>query len=187
MTNIKTILRQRIYHYLYYGRLVYNTDSLFHPFHIWWILQIWLSLTEKEEHDFLKGICLAALSADRKNVKFVAAVDENGKLIAGEYGGQFFKNINNTAMIKSSIFYLHYLIPALRQNEVRKDCPSQDPTKDNNMFHLTKLQDLGDNVYLVVTQLTEKKDRYLCMYMECYPSSKIMTYGQIISKISNSF
>ena len=60
-------------------------------------------------------------------------------------------------MIKSSIFHLHYLIPALRQNEVRKDCPSQDPTRDNNMFHLTKLQDLGDNVYLVVTQLTEKK------------------------------
>lgn len=130
---------------------------------------------------------MAALSADRKNVKFAAVLDENGRLLAGEYGGQFFKNINNTAMIKSSIFYLHYLIPALRRKEVRKDCSSQDPTKDNNMFHLTKLQDLGDNVYLVVTQLTEKKDRYLCMYLECYPSSKIMTYGQIISKISNSF
>ena len=145
-------------------------------------------MTEKKEHDFLKEVCLAALSADRKNIKFVAAVDETGKLIAGEYNRrQFFQNVNNTVTIKSSIFYLHYLIPALKQKEVRKDCSSQDPTKNNNMFHLTKLQDLGDNVYLVVTQLTEKKDRYLCMYLECYPSSKIMTYGQIISKISNSF
>jgi hypothetical protein len=144
-------------------------------------------LTEKERN-FLKEICLAALSADKQNVMFVAAVDNNGKLLAAEYNRrQFFKNINNTAMIKSSIFYLHYLIPALRQKEVRKYCSSQDPTKNNNMFHLTKLQDLGDNIYLVVTQLTEKKDRYLCMYLECYPSSKIMTYGQIISKMSNTF
>ena len=128
-------------------------------------------MTEKE-HNFLKEICLNALSAD-KNVGFVAVVDNKGKLLAGEYNRrQFFKNINNTVMIKSSIFYLHYLIPVLRQQEVRNDCSSQDLTKDNNMFHLTKLQDLGDNVYLVVTQLTEKKDRYLCMYMECYPSSK---------------
>lgn len=148
---------------------------------------LWLSLPEKEEHGFLKEICFAALSADKKEVKFAAVLDENGKLFAAEYNKrQFFKNTNNTMMIKSSIFYLHYLILVLRQHKVRNDCASREITKDNNMSYL-KLQDLGDNIYLVVTQLTEKKDRYLCMYLECYPSSKIMTYGQIISKISNTF
>ena len=87
-------------------------------------------------------------------------------------------------MIKSSIFYLHYLIPALRQQEVRINYSSQDIPHDNNMFHL-KLEDLGNNVYLVVTALTEEKDRYLCMYVEHYPSSKMMSYGQMISKKRN--
>jgi hypothetical protein len=142
-----------------------------------------LTEEEEEEYNLLKEICLAALSADKKNVKFAAAVDGSGKLLAGEYNRrQFFKNINNTVMIKSSIFYLHCLIPALKQT----NCSSH--LTNNKTFHL-KLEDLGDNAYLLVTQLTdkEKKDRYLCMYLECYPSSKIMTYGQIISKISNTF
>ena len=137
-------------------------------------------MTEKERN-FLKEICLAALSADKQNVMFVAAVDNNGKLLAAEYNRrQFFNNNNNTVMIKSSIFYLHYLIPTIKQT----NCSSH--LTNNKTFHL-KLEDLGDNVYLLVTQLTEKKDRYLCMYLECYPSSKIMTYGQIISKLSNTF
>jgi hypothetical protein len=142
-------------------------------------------LTEKERN-FLKEICLAALSADKQNVMFVAAVDNNGKLLAAEYNRrQFFKNINNTVMIKSSIFYLHCLIPAIKQQQFRTDCSSLDSTHDN-MFRL-KLEDLGNSVYLVVTALTEKKDRLLCMYVESFPSSKVMSYGQIISKISNAF
>jgi hypothetical protein len=54
------------------------------------------------------------------------------------------------------------------------------------MFHF-KLEDLGNNVYLLVAALTEKKDRYLCMYVESYPSPKIISYGQIISKMSRTF
>jgi hypothetical protein len=53
-------------------------------------------------------------------------------------------------MIKSSIFYLHYLIPAIKQT----NCSSH--LTNNKTFHL-KLENLGDNVYLLVTQLTEKK------------------------------
>jgi hypothetical protein len=60
--------------------------------------QLRLVLAE-EEYNFLREICLAALSADKKNIKFVAAVDENGKLLVGEYNkNQFFKN--NTVLIK---------------------------------------------------------------------------------------
>ena len=77
-------------------------------------------------------------------------------------------------MIKSSIFHLHYLIPALRQQEARTDCSSVDISNNKNMFH-TKLEELGNNVYLVVTALADKKDTYfcVCMYVESYPSSKI--------------
>lgn len=147
--------------------------------------QLRLVLAE-EEYNFLREICLAALSADKKNLKFVAAVDENGKLLVGEYNkSQFFKN-NNTVLIKSSIFYLHYLIPAIKQ-QCKTDCSSfHNLIYNNNMFHF-KLEDLGNNVYLLVTVLTEKKDRYLCMYVESYPSPKIISYGQIISKMSRTF
>lgn len=147
--------------------------------------QLRLVLAE-EEYNFLREICLAALSADKKNLKFVAAVDENGKLLVGEYNkSQFFKN-NNTVLIKSSIFYLHYLIPAIKQ-QCKTDCSSfHNLIYNNKMFHF-KLEDLGNNVYLLVTVLTEKKDRYLCMYVESYPSPKIISYGQIISKMSRTF
>ena len=129
---------------------------------------------------------MAALSADKQNVMFVAAVDNNGKLLAAEYNRrQFFKNINNTVMVKSSIFYLHCLIPAIKQQQFRTDCSPRHITHDN-MFCL-KLEDLGNSVYLVVTALTEKKDRLLCMYVESFPSLKVISYGQIISKISNAF
>jgi hypothetical protein len=146
--------------------------------------QLRLVLAE-EEYNFLREICLAALSADKKNIKFVAAVDENGKLLVGEYNkNQFFKN--NTVLIKSSIFYLHYLIPAIKQ-QCKTDCSSfRNLIYNNKMFHF-KLEDLGSNVYLLVTVLTEKKDRYLCMYVESYPSPKIISYGQIISKMSKTF
>jgi hypothetical protein len=140
----------------------------------------------KKERNFLKEICLAALSADKQKVMFVAAIDDNGKLLAAEYNRrQFFKNINNSVMIKSSIFYLHYLIPAIKQPQFRIDCSSRDTIHDK-MLRL-KLEDLGNSVYLVVAALTENKDRFLCIYVESFPSSKIMSYGQIISKISNTF
>lgn len=147
--------------------------------------QLRLVLAE-EEYNFLREICLAALSADKKNLKFVAAVDENGKLLVGKYNkSQFFKN-NNNVLIKSSIFYLHYLIPAIKQ-QCKTDCSSfHNLIYNNKMFHF-KLEDLGNNVYLLVTVLTEKKDRYLCMYVESYPSPKIISYGQIISKMSRTF
>lgn len=129
---------------------------------------------------------MAALSADKQNVMFVAAVDNNGKLLAAEYNRrQFFRNINNTVMIKSSIFYLHCLIPAIKQQQFRTDCSPRDITHDN--MSCLKLEDLGNSVYLVVTALTEKKDRLLCMYVKSFPSSKVRSYGQIISKISNAF
>jgi hypothetical protein len=149
-----------------------------------------MSLINKKEHNFLKKICLTALSVD-KSLKFAAAVDNNGKLLAGECNNKhrFFKN-NNT-LIKSSIFYLHYLIPTIRkQQKDRTEYCFDDHVhnNNNNIFHFN-LSDIDNNVYLVITPLTEKGDRYLCIYLESYSissssSSKIISPQQIILKIS---
>jgi hypothetical protein len=151
-----------------------------------------MSLISKKEHSFLKKICLTALSVD-KSLKFAAAVDNNGKLLAGECNNKhrFFKN-NNT-LIKSSIFYLHYLIPTIRkQQKDRTEYCFHDHVhnnNNNNIFHFN-LSDIDNNVYLVITPLTEQGDRYLCIYLESYSissssSSKVASSPQqIILKIS---
>lgn len=135
-----------------------------------------------KEHTFLKEICLSALCLD-KSVKFVGAVDSDGKLLAGEFNKYKFFGNNDTLTIKSSFFYLHYLIPALNHQQVIKS--SGELSNNKNVF-LFDLADLGKAVYLAVTALTEKKDRYLCLYLELYQSSsEIIAHEEIISKISD--
>ena len=130
---------------------------------------------------------MTALCLD-KNVKFVGAVDNNGKLLAGEFNKYKFFGNNDTLTIKSSIFYLHYLIPALNNQQNIKQSGTKSIQK-NNVF-LFDLADLGGSIYLAVTPLTEIKDRYLCLYIELYsssssPSSGIISHEEIISKISD--
>jgi hypothetical protein len=127
-------------------------------------------------------LCMSALCLD-KNVKFVGVVDNDGKLLAGEFNKYKFFGSNDTLTIKSSIFYLHYLIPALKHQQAMKES-SSIRVPDKNVF-LFDLADLGNAVYLAVTSLTEKKDRYLCVYLELYSSSEIITHDEIISKISD--
>ena len=134
-----------------------------------------------KEHIFLKEICVSALCLD-KSVKFVGAVDSDGKLLAGEFNKYKFFGNNDTLTIKSSFFYLHYLIPALNHQQVIKS--SGELCNNKNVF-LFDLADLGKAVYLAVTALTERKDRYLCLYLElCQSSSEIIAHEEIISKIS---
>jgi hypothetical protein len=135
-----------------------------------------------KEHTFLKEICLSAVCLD-KSVKFVGAVDSDGKLLACGFNKYKFFGNNDTLTIKSSFFYLRYLIPALNHQQVMKS--SSESTHNKNMF-LFDLADLGNAVYLAVTALTEKKDRYLCVYLELYQStSEIIAHEEIISKISD--
>ena len=125
----------------------------------------------ENEHDFLKEICLNALSAD-KNVVFVAVVDNNGKLLAGEFNKYNFFKSSNT-LIKSSTFYSHYLIPAIRQ---------QEKVLLTGAIHNTNIVDLGSTVYLAIIALTEKKDRHVCIYLKSKPETK-SSHELIISKI----
>ena len=166
------------------------------PFNIYLFFYFQLSLTRKE-HNFLKEICLTALSVD-KNVRFVAIADNNGKLLAGECNkNQFLKN--NSTMIKSSIFYFHYLIPTIRYQQEQEEVVQAKPStnydrindnnnhNNNNIVHFN-LADLGNTLFLAVTKLAEKKNRYLCIYLESYSASsssfKLISHERIISKIT---
>jgi hypothetical protein len=117
---------------------------------------------QQEEHDFLNEICLAALSADKKSVRFAVVVGDNGKLLAGEYTrNRFFENNYDSVIIKSSIFYLYYLIAATKNQQQKSEtgCSCYSSSYDSshdNMFY-SRLEDLGNNTYLVVTALTEKR------------------------------
>jgi hypothetical protein len=125
---------------------------------------------------------LSALCLD-KSVKFVAAVDNKGKLLAGEFNKYKFFGNDDTLNIKSSFFYFHYLIPALSHQRVMKS--SSKSTHNKNVF-LFDLADLGNSIYMAVTPLTQKKDRYLCVYLELYQSSsEIIAQEEIITKITD--
>ena len=135
-----------------------------------------------KEHNFLREISLSALCLD-KNIRFAGAVDSNGKLLAGEFNKYKFFGNKETLTIKSSIFYLHYLLPALNHQQVIKKSGSK--SIHNKSVFLFDLADLGNAAYLAVTPLTEKKDRYLCIYFELYSQSEITVHEDIISKLSD--
>ena len=129
----------------------------------------------ENDHTFLKEICLNVLSAD-KNVLFVAVVNNNGKLLAGEFNKYNIFKSSNT-LIKSSTFYLHYLIPAIRQQEEEEEEEDYSHNTIHNINNTTQsnLVDLGNTVYLAVIALTEKKDRYICIYLKTKPGTTSIT------------
>jgi hypothetical protein len=126
-----------------------------------------------EEHDFLHEICLIVLCVS-KDVKYAGVVDSNGKLLVGE----FRKNIqsplvksNSINIEKSNSFFLSYLAPAIKGRNF-----DSEPGKVH--FKLTEF----DNVKLAITSLTNRNDRYLCVYLESLSTS----YQEIISKVIES-
>jgi hypothetical protein len=126
-----------------------------------------------EEHDFLHEICLIVLCVS-KDVKYAGVVDSNGKLLVGE----FRKNVrsplvksNSIDIQKSNSFFLSYLAPAIKGRNF-----DSEPGKVH--FKLTEF----DNVKLAITSLTNRNDRYLCVYLESLSTS----YQEIISKVIES-
>jgi hypothetical protein len=126
-----------------------------------------------EEHDFLHEICLIVLCVS-KDVKYAGVVDSNGKLLVGE----FRKNVqsplvksNSIDIQKSNSFFLSYLAPAIKGRNF-------DLESGKVHFKLTEF----DNVKLATTSLTNRNDRYLCVYLE----SSSTSYQEIISKVIES-
>ena len=126
-----------------------------------------------EEHDFLHEICLIVLCVS-KDVKYAGVVDSNGKLLVGE----FRKNVqsplvksNSIDIQKSNSFFLSYLAPAIKGRNF-------DSEPGRVHFKLTEF----DNVKLATMSLTNRNDRYLCVYLESLSTS----YQEIISKVIES-
>jgi hypothetical protein len=140
-----------------------------------------------EEIDFLHEACLTALFSNRL-VKFASVLDNNGKLIIAEYRKGIqnywrtdFASDNNTDRHDSSfLFHLDYLVPVIKK--IRSF--SLDSTKVQHQgeeeTHF-EIIEINDNVRLAIAQLNERKDKYLCVYIESSASSQ-----EIISKLRNA-
>jgi hypothetical protein len=126
-----------------------------------------------EEHDFLHEICLIVLCVS-KDVKYAGVVDSNGKLLVGEFRKNMQSPLvksNSINIEKSNSFFLSYLAPAIKGRNF-----DSEPGKVH--FKLTEF----DNVKLAITSLTNRNDRYLCVYLESLSTS----YQEIISKVIES-
>jgi hypothetical protein len=126
------------------------------------------------EGEFLKKVCLNVF-ASTKRARFVGVVGQDGKLLLGKYRHRSERD-SSALLIKSNIFYLHYLIPTIEKNRnankfsqrMRNDISEkelQDPC-----FEIVDLFD-GDTMKLIITPLTNRCDRYLCVYLELVPLS----------------
>jgi hypothetical protein len=122
-------------------------------------------MDSQDQRKILEGICYIALTVDEK-VQFVGIVEGSGKLLVGKYRQNIEKveNRDYSCLIKSSLFYSRFIIPAL--NSCKKS------GKDS--IELIQL----DNLKLAIMPLLTEADRYLCIYL--HPSA---SYKEIISKV----
>jgi hypothetical protein len=147
-----------------------------------------------EECDFLDDICLTVLSAS-KEVSFAAVVDTNGKLIAGKYRKKVDRRLIATISIANPssgqyhqttgcyLFYLGYLLTAIRQFYFESSCKGEKQEAENIEEVHFDVIDINNKVKLVITPLTQRKDKFLCVYLE---SPVAESYQEIIMKINNT-
>jgi len=151
-----------------------------------------------EEGEFFEEICLVSLFAS-KTVRFTAVVDSIGKLIMGK-----FKKMNTHRQIGTfpyscvtlhgseeqqqflpqscHSFYHSLLIPTLKDLTGRG---YHEQWSDKAHFEIFEIYSkIGAK--LAVTPLTERRDRYLCVYLQLPPEIPTNQHQQIISKISNA-
>ena len=150
-----------------------------------------------EELDFFEEICLTSLYAN-KAVRFTAVVDSKGKLILGK-----FKRSNTRRQFDILPYSFGILDGSEQQFFLRQSCHSfyhaqltptlQDVTSrsyyeessDKAHFEITKI-DNKIGATLAVTPLTERRDRYLCVYLQLPPEIPTYQHQQIMSKISSA-
>jgi hypothetical protein len=126
------------------------------------------------EGGFLKKVCLNVF-ASAKRPRFVGVVDQDGKLLLGKYRHRSEKD-SSAVLIKSNIFYSHYLVPIIEKNKdankFRKSM-SYDILEEELEEPCFELVDLpnGGTVKLIISPLTNRYDRYLCVYLELLPLS----------------
>jgi hypothetical protein len=132
--------------------------------------------------DFLYEACLTALFSNRF-VKFAAVLDNNGKLIIAEYR-KGIQNYWRTDFVSdndyhphgsSYLFHLDYLVPAIKKREF---CSPLSKQQEEIHFEIVEID---DNVMLAIAPLNERKDKYLCIYVESSAPNR-----DIISQLRNA-
>jgi hypothetical protein len=137
-------------------------------------------------------MCLTVLSAS-KDVSFAAVVDINGKLIVGKYRKIERRLIKTTSIANSSgqyhqttccyLFYVGYLLTAVRQSYFEsKQIREKQEAKNIEEVNFDII-DINNKIKLAITPLTQRKDKFLCVYFES-PVAK--SYQEIIIKINNT-
>jgi hypothetical protein len=150
-----------------------NCINIMYPFYVTHYL---------EELDFLHEACLTALYSNRF-VKFAAVNDNDGKLIVVEYrkGIQsswrtdFISDNDYHRHDSSYLFHLDYLVPAIKKREF---CSSYSKKDEEIHFEVVGID---DNVMLAIAPLNERKDKYLCIYVESSTPNR-----DIISQLRNA-
>ncbi|MDQ6666649.1 MAG: hypothetical protein M3Y53_00305 [Thermoproteota archaeon] len=139
-----------------------------------------------EELDFLHEVCLTALFSNRV-VKFAAVLDNNGKLLVGEYrkGIQSswqadFISDNNYHPDPSYLFYLDYLVPTIKKRRLFCTGYTEEQQRQQQEIHF-EITEIDDNVRLAMAPLTERNDKYLCIFLESSAPSQ-----EILSKLRNA-
>ena len=120
------------------------------------------------------GLCYIVLCIDSK-IRFVGIVDGNGKLLIGKYreGIEQQKVVEgHHHNIKSSLFFSSLVLPGIKicNRNIRK-------IRDSSSIKVVQF----DKIKLAIAPLSEKIDRYLCIYLE--PSA---SYEEIIPKIKET-
>lgn len=142
-----------------------------------------------EELDFLHEVCLTALFSNRV-VKFAAVLDNNGKLIVGKFrnGIQFnqradFTDDDNYNHGSNYFFYLDYLVAAIKKACLDHPCCggyTKEEQRQQQEVHF-EITEIDKNARLAMAPLTERNDKYLCIYIE-----SSAPYQEIISKLRNA-
>jgi hypothetical protein len=150
-----------------------------------------------EESDFLDKICWATLYTN-KHVNFAAVLDSEGKLIVAK---SRMSRIQKSLKVRSKInpevyycryqpsyrFYTDYLLPAINKMRGTHYHYYDDTTMTNNNerihFEVVEVNRDTDGVEIVITPLTQSKNKYLCVYFESGVSTA--SHEDIIMKMNN--
>src|SRR5947208_1418998 len=156
------------------------------------------SQASMEELDFFDEICLISLYVG-KAVSFTAVVDSNGKLILAK-----FKRSNSRRQLgilpytsgildgseqqqlflrQSCLSFYHAQLTSTLKNLT--SCGYHEQCSDQAHFEIIEI-DSKIGAELAVTPLTERRDRYLCVYLQLSTEITTDQHQQIISKIINA-
>ena len=118
----------------------------------------------------------------------------NGKLIVGKYRKIDRKLIttssidNSDAQYQTScyLFYVDYLATAIQRSYFESRCIREGGEKEGEAENVEvnfDVIDININIKMAITPLTQRKDKFLCVYFE---SPVAESYQEIIIKINNT-